>query len=484
MNVMTPFDPYHKWLGIPADQQPANYYRLLGIEEFEADADVIDTAAEQRTVFLRTFHTGPNSELAARLLNEVSAARVCLLDHKSKALYDTQLKASQQAAQPVAEETVPEEVPVPSVTPQLNVVSKRRVTRTQLRRRPVVKPLWQQPWVMATAGAVGLLLIVFNLGGDDQKPAGSSRGTIAAKVDSKLIAQVPNKTSEEEQQAEANHLIDEGNEKEKLPKLFLKWKREDEWMPGGEIANYAWLLGNERMATSPPRSRLVVQAKQAGQTLFLKGIEIYELFSDREVFTRDNKALNLEEVSIATGSGGTVSLDSGRAFVLKANGGWANLTLKHDLPEFFKIHLTLNHPSRTGWEIIYLYDQTRESQVEIFRTESDRSHNGDFRLTVIRDPIETYAIRAGTRAYSRPTAMANAVPVRLLEPSVDIFEIDGHSIRLKKSQTIDKALSAFPLSLSAATDSQKISFRINKGQSLCRAILDSANKTLPPQKTK
>ena len=238
------------------------------------------------------------------------------------------------------------------------------------------------------------------------------------------------------------------------------------------------------MATSPPRSRLVVQAYQGGQTLFLKGIEIYELFSEREVFTRNNKALNLEEVSISTGRGGTVNLDSGRAFVLKANGGWANLTVKHDLPEFFKIHLTLNHPSRTGWENIYLYDQTRESPVEIFRTESDRSHNGDFRLTVIRDPIETYAIRAGTRAYSRPTAMANAVPVRLLEPSVDIFEIDGHSIRLKKSQTIDKALSAFPLSLSAATDSQEISFRINKGQNLCRAILDSANKTLPPQKTK
>ena len=147
---MTPFDPYHKWLGIPPDQQPVSHYRLLGIEDFEFDADVIDAAAEQRTVFLRTFQPGTNAELAERLLNEVSEARVCLLDDKSKARYDTQLKDSQQPAQPVAEETVPEEAPVPLVTPQRSVVSKRPSTRTQSRRRPAVKPLWQQPWVMAT----------------------------------------------------------------------------------------------------------------------------------------------------------------------------------------------------------------------------------------------------------------------------------------------------------------------------------------------
>ena len=25
------FNPYYVWLGIPPDEQPANYYRLLGI---------------------------------------------------------------------------------------------------------------------------------------------------------------------------------------------------------------------------------------------------------------------------------------------------------------------------------------------------------------------------------------------------------------------------------------------------------------------
>ena len=38
------FDPYHKWLGIPPKDQPPNHYRLLGIELFESDADVIATA--------------------------------------------------------------------------------------------------------------------------------------------------------------------------------------------------------------------------------------------------------------------------------------------------------------------------------------------------------------------------------------------------------------------------------------------------------
>ena len=59
------FDPYHKWLGIPPDQQPASHYRLLGITEFESDLEVIETAAERQTGFLRTFQTGPDAELAS-----------------------------------------------------------------------------------------------------------------------------------------------------------------------------------------------------------------------------------------------------------------------------------------------------------------------------------------------------------------------------------------------------------------------------------
>ena len=52
---MSDFDPYYKWLGIPPDEQPPSYYRLLGLPNFEADPDVIDNAVNQRMAHIRTF---------------------------------------------------------------------------------------------------------------------------------------------------------------------------------------------------------------------------------------------------------------------------------------------------------------------------------------------------------------------------------------------------------------------------------------------
>ena len=52
------FDPYYEWLGIPARDQPPNWYRLLGIERFEANANVIERAADRQMGHLRTFQSG------------------------------------------------------------------------------------------------------------------------------------------------------------------------------------------------------------------------------------------------------------------------------------------------------------------------------------------------------------------------------------------------------------------------------------------
>lgn len=49
------FDAYYKWLGIPPEEQPPHHYRLLGIRLFEADADVIDAAADRQMAHLQTF---------------------------------------------------------------------------------------------------------------------------------------------------------------------------------------------------------------------------------------------------------------------------------------------------------------------------------------------------------------------------------------------------------------------------------------------
>jgi hypothetical protein len=99
------FNPYHVWLGIPPDEQPANYYRLLGIRPFEANGDVIDSAADRQMAHLRTIQTGKHGELTQRLLNEVAAARVCLLDPKKRAAYDQQLRSKLAASLPQAAAT-------------------------------------------------------------------------------------------------------------------------------------------------------------------------------------------------------------------------------------------------------------------------------------------------------------------------------------------------------------------------------------------
>lgn len=94
------FDPYQKWLGIPADQQPPNAYRLLGIELFESDPDVIEHAADRQMTYLRTFQAGRHSAECQRLLNEVASARFSLLDAQQKSAIDRRIRAQQAALPP------------------------------------------------------------------------------------------------------------------------------------------------------------------------------------------------------------------------------------------------------------------------------------------------------------------------------------------------------------------------------------------------
>ena len=87
------FDPYRKWLGIPKREQPPNHYRLLALDWFESDPDVIEAAADRQMAHVRTYQSGPHAEESQRLLNELSAARLCLLTTEKKAAYDAELRA-------------------------------------------------------------------------------------------------------------------------------------------------------------------------------------------------------------------------------------------------------------------------------------------------------------------------------------------------------------------------------------------------------
>lgn len=91
---MSEFDPYHFWLGIPPADQPPNHYRLLGIDLYETDSRVIDHAADRQMTFLHECSLGEHLAESQQLLNEVSAARICLLDPQAKAGYDETLETA------------------------------------------------------------------------------------------------------------------------------------------------------------------------------------------------------------------------------------------------------------------------------------------------------------------------------------------------------------------------------------------------------
>ncbi len=120
------FDSYYKWLGIPPSEQPPNHYRLLGVNLFETDSDVIATAADQRMIHLRSFQAGQYANESQQLLNQVSAARICLLRAEKKGEYDAALHQwmmagqQQQDAQRQAAQAM--SVPPPAGPPQHDVV--------------------------------------------------------------------------------------------------------------------------------------------------------------------------------------------------------------------------------------------------------------------------------------------------------------------------------------------------------------------------
>jgi hypothetical protein len=126
---MPDFDPYYEWLGIPPKDQPAHHYRLLGVELFEEHRSAIDAAANRLMAYLQELSNGEDATLAQKLLNEVAAARLCLLNAKQKASYDHKLKAILQkksrktadsalpVATPLREKAVP--TPPPVATAQI-----------------------------------------------------------------------------------------------------------------------------------------------------------------------------------------------------------------------------------------------------------------------------------------------------------------------------------------------------------------------------
>ena len=90
--MATEFDPYHKWLGIPAKDQPPHHYRLLALDCFEEDLEVIEAAANRQMTYVQSCATGEFVDHSQRILNEIVQARLTLLNPKKKSEYDRALQ--------------------------------------------------------------------------------------------------------------------------------------------------------------------------------------------------------------------------------------------------------------------------------------------------------------------------------------------------------------------------------------------------------
>ena len=126
------FDPYYKWLGIPQKDQPPHHYRLLSVEAFEDDPEVIESAADRQMAHVRTFQSGPYSALSQKLLNELAAAKLCLLTPGQKARYDQALRTQlSEAPRAVAVQRPMMEVPVDGGTSVILPAALRRNRRAR-----------------------------------------------------------------------------------------------------------------------------------------------------------------------------------------------------------------------------------------------------------------------------------------------------------------------------------------------------------------
>ena len=120
------FDPYREWLGIDPQEHPVDHYRLLGLQRFESDVAVINQAADACMVEVRLHQLGPHGRHTQQLLNEISTARVCLVQADSRLAYDAQLAGDVaptvrplgMSRPPVAPSRVPLPPPAPVMSGQ------------------------------------------------------------------------------------------------------------------------------------------------------------------------------------------------------------------------------------------------------------------------------------------------------------------------------------------------------------------------------
>ncbi len=122
------YDAYHLWLGIPPDEQPPSHYRLLGVRLFEENMEVIRNAADRQRSHVKRLGTNQFERIGQDLLNQIEAAKICLLRPERRLVYDKALRADLKrldASEPgtTFEEQLGEETLIVGSDPNCDIVA-------------------------------------------------------------------------------------------------------------------------------------------------------------------------------------------------------------------------------------------------------------------------------------------------------------------------------------------------------------------------
>ncbi len=90
-------NPYIEILQLDPQECPPDRYALLGLQRYTSDSKLIEAAATEQIRYVRPFCARYPTE-GTQLLNELTKAKLCLLDDQERASYDTELRQSENVA--------------------------------------------------------------------------------------------------------------------------------------------------------------------------------------------------------------------------------------------------------------------------------------------------------------------------------------------------------------------------------------------------
>ena len=172
---MADFDPYYRWLGIPAEEQPAHHYRLLGLTLFESDRAVIEARSLEQIERVRNLQLVEDPEVVGSVLGALALARSCLLDADQKATCDAQLTEALAAKTPppLPVSATPEPEPATVAEPLAALADLERVVPatktgrgrpTSQSRRPLSSVVNVVGIALGGAGGIALMLFLLKMG--------------------------------------------------------------------------------------------------------------------------------------------------------------------------------------------------------------------------------------------------------------------------------------------------------------------------------